>query len=231
MKILLVASVIETVQSTLNYLEKNWEKKGFAEYQKGEATIFILITGYAPVFMPYALLQFHEIKNIDTAIYGGLAAAETRVLDVGQTVNVGRDIFGDIGIQESDGKLYDMFDLKYHEKNKFPFFKGELFNEDIINPLKHQVVKGISLNTIPGTYESIEALNQKYHAEIITTNGAAFAYTCKMLDIKYYQMRTIYRHLELTTIRNREKDFAIENLNIELLKLIDHLSYQKKSNL
>lgn len=228
MKILLVASSIEDIQPTLDYIDKNWEKVSFSEYAKKDTRIFPMITGYASIFMPYALSKFSKIEEIDYVILAGLAASTTRIVEIGQTVNVGRDIFGDVGIEEADGKFSDMFDLKLHDRTRFPFFKGEIFNEEIINPLKHHVVKSISVNRIPGSFAQIEELNKKYHAEIVTTNGAAFAYTCRMLDVDYLQMRTIFRYLEPSTIRDREKDFAVEKLNIELLKLIDHLSFTTK---
>lgn len=187
-----------------------------------------MITGYAPTFVPYAISKFNGIKEIDYVIQAGLCAGTTRIVEIGQTVNVGRDIFGDIGIDGSDGKFQDMFDLNLHDKNRFPFFKGEIFNEEIINPLKQRVVKAISVNKIPGTFEGIEEINKKYHAEILVTDGAAMAYSCKMLDVDYLQIRTVYRYLEPTTIIDREKEFAIEELNKEVLKLLDHLSFTKK---
>lgn len=229
MRILLVASSTENIAPTLDHLEKSWERLSFSEYKKGSITIFPLVVGYAAIFMPYALAKFSDIETIDYVVYAGLAAGTTRIVEIGQTVNVGRDILGDVGIEESDKVFKDIFDLKIHDRTRFPFFKGEIFNEDIINPLKQRVVKNISVNTIPGTFESIEALNKKYHAEIVTTNGAAFAYSCKMLDVKYLQIRTIYRYLEPTTIRNREREFAVRNLNLETLSLIEELSYLKSS--
>lgn len=227
MRILLVASSTENIAPSLDHLEKTWERVNFSEYQSGKTTIFPMVAGYASIFMPYALAKFNEIETIDYVVYAGLAAGTTRIVEIGQTVNVGRDILGDVGIEESDKEFKDLFDLKIHDRTRFPFFKGEIFNEDIINPLKQRVVKNISVNTIPGTFETIEALNKKYHAEIVTTNGAAFAYACKMLDAKYLQIRTIYRYLEPTTIRNREREFAVRNLNIEILSLIEELSYLK----
>jgi hypothetical protein len=227
MRILLVASSTENIAPTLDHLEKTWERVTFSEYRKGNMTVYPLVVGYASIFMPYALAKFSEIETIDYVVYAGLAAGTTRIVEIGQTVNVGRDIMGDVGIEESDKEFKDIFDLKIHDRTRFPFFKGEIFNEDIINPLKQRVVKNISVNTIPGTFESIEALNKKYHAEIVTTNGAAFAYACKMLDVKYLQLRTIYWYLEPSTIRNREREFAIRNLNIEVLNLLQELSYLK----
>lgn len=227
MRILLVSSSTENITPTLEHLEKNWERISFSEYSNGKAHVFPLVVGYASVFMPYALAKFSNIGNIDYVVYAGLAAGTTRIVEIGQTVNVGRDILGDVGIEESDASFKDLFDLNIHDRTRFPFFKGEIFNEDIINPLKHRVVKNISVNCIPGTFESIEALNKKYHAEIVTTNGAAFAYTCKMLDVDYLQLRTIYRYLEPSTIRNREKEFAIRNLNISIMELIEELTYMK----
>ena len=174
MKILLVASSTEEIQATLDFLDQNWEKISFSEYANKETRIFPLVTGYASIFMPYALAKFSDIKNIDFVVLAGLAASTTRIVELGETVNVGRDIFGDIGIEESNGEFEDMFDLKLHDKTRFPFFKGEIFNEEIINPLKQKVVKAISVNRIPGTFEAIEALNKKYHAEIVSTNGSCF---------------------------------------------------------
>jgi hypothetical protein len=228
MKILLVSSTTETIQETLDKLDKSWEKISFSEYGKENARVFPLVSGYGPTFLTYALSRFKGIENIDYVIYAGIAAATTRILELGQTVNVGRDIFADMGIEESDGTFNDMFDLKFHPLIKYPFFKGEIFNEDIINPTKLRVVKSISVNKIPGTYEGIEELEKKYHADIISTNGAAFAYACRMLDVKYFQIRSVYRYLEPTTIRDREKEYALKNLNSQIWKLIDHLSYEKK---
>lgn len=228
MKILLVASSSLEIQPFLDHLEKEWERVSFSEYKRGEVHIYPLVAGHMPVFMTYAICKFANIKDIDRVILAGLGVATTRIFEIGQTVNVGRDIFGDVGIEESDGSFKDVFDIKMQDPNMYPFFKGQIFNEDIVNPLKYHVAKSITVNKFPGTFENIEAINKKYHAELITSNGGAFSYTCKMLDVKYLQIRTVYRYLEPSTIPNRDMDLAVNNLNAELIKLIDVLPHMKK---
>lgn len=229
MKVLLVASTTAEIKPFLDHMDKTWEKVSFTEYKKNNMTVFPLVTGNTQFFMTYAMCKFPGIEHIDKAINVGLAVSTTRILDIGETVNVGRDIFGDIGMEESDGNFLDMFDLKYLDSNRYPFFKAELFNEDITNPLKHRVVKSLSVNTFPGTFESIEKLNKKYHAEIVSTNGAAFAYTCRMLDVKYLQYRTIQRYLEPNTHPERDQDLAILELNKEIIKILEEIRFENRN--
>lgn len=229
MKILLVADSQEELRPIIAKMDQSWEKVNPNEYKSEDLSVQFLIGGHTQFQMIFNLCNFKEIATFDRVINIGLAAGNTRILDIGQTVNIGRDIFGDIGLEESDGNFKDLFDLKLADSAKLPFFRAEIFNEDIINPLKYNVVKSISLNTIPGTFENIERLNKKYHADTISRTGAAFAFSCKMLNIKYLQLRTVYRYLEPSSYPYREKEMAIIKLGEDVFKFLDHISFEKKN--
>jgi futalosine hydrolase len=143
-------------------------------------------------------------------------------LDLGQIVNVHTELFGDFGKEESDGTLTDIHDLKLIDPNLHPFRKGKLINDKIINPLKYKVVNGMSMNKLLGATDSIEKMNYKYHADVESFEGIAYAYSCIMQQVSFMQIRVVSQFVEPMAGDSGDLELAIDNLNEALIRLVNH---------
>lgn len=222
MKILVVAPAQIEIAPLLSYLDKQFERINFFEYRRAEVQIFPFITGYGMMQSAYALGKLDTVKHMDFVLCTGLCAAVTRVLDLGQVVNVHTEIFGDFGKEEADGKLTDIHDLQLIDPNLHPFRKGKLINENLINPLKYKVVNGMSMNKLLGSMESIELMNYKYHADIESFEGIAYAYACIMQQVPFIQIRAVSQFVEPMASDSSDLELAIDNLNEALIRLINY---------
>ena len=102
-----------------------------ASYFKQKDTIDVLLTG---VGMPIAL--YHLQKKITENRYNlviqvGLAGAFTTKFELGETVFVNQDTFGDLGIEEKE-RFTPIFETDLFNKNEFPFENGWLVNKNKI---------------------------------------------------------------------------------------------------
>lgn len=222
MNILVVAPAQIEIAPFLSYLDKQFERISYFEYRRNELSIFPFITGYGMMQSAYSLGKLEIIKDMDFALCGGLCAAVTRVLDLGQVVNIQSEIFGDFGVEDHDGSWVDMHELKLIEPNIHPFRKGKIINEHLINPLKYKVVNGMSVNKLYGSTESIERMNYKYHADIETFEGIAYAYACVMQHLEFIQIRAVSQFVEPMAVDSADLDLAIDNLNEGLIRLINY---------
>jgi futalosine hydrolase len=222
MKILIVAPAQIEIAPFLSYLDKQFERKSFFEYERKDMHLFPFITGYGMMQSAYALGKLEIIKDMDFVICAGLCATVTRVLDLGQVVNVHTEIFGDFGREEHDGTLTDIHDLQLIDPNLYPFRKAKLTNEQLINPLKYKVVNGMTVNKILGSTESIERMNYKYHADIESFEGLAYAYACMMQHMPFMHIRAISQFVEPMASDSGDLDLAIDNLNEALIRFINY---------
>lgn len=222
MKLLLLASTEEEIGPTLSYLEENWEKKSFFEYKYGSVSVYPLISGMGGIFSALSIARYPEISEIDYIINPGLGAGVSRTLDLGRVYLLEEERFGDIGLEETDGSFNDLHDLKWQDPNKYPFLKGKLYPKTLINPTFLPTSSGITVNKIPGTSNNIDAFTKKYHSDIITMDGAAIMYTCRMLDIEIISYRVISRYVEPWQINVQKLGDHIDQLHIRTKDILEH---------
>lgn len=221
MKILLVSATSFEIAPLLSYLDTHAQKISFFEYVYEGNTIFPLVTGVGMVLTAFNMARFKESRAIDLAINLGIAGAFDHRLQNGQVVEVAKDRFGDIGVEESDGSFTDVHELELLSGDKFPFSDGWIHNKKGISTLPQ--VSSITVNKVHGTHSSIEAITDKYNAQIESMEGAAFFYAAKALDIDAAQIRAISNKVEARNKDSWEIDRAIKNLNDWTIEYLTNL--------
>lgn len=194
-----------------------------ASYFKQKDTIDVLLTG---VGMPIAL--YHLQKKITENRYNlviqvGLAGAFTTKFELGETVFVNQDTFGDLGIEEKE-LFTPIFETDLFNKNEFPFENGWLVNKNkILQQSTLEVVKAVTINKVTDKGSIKQQLIDSFNPDIETMEGAALHYVCLHQNIPFIQLRAISNYVGERDKTKWKIDLAISNLHNELIKLLKQL--------
>lgn len=226
-KLLITSATSFELVPLMQFLDAVGEKKSFFEYSYNGISIFPLETGVGPTFTAFALSRFSNIKDIDFAINIGIAGAFNRDFHIGDTFQIDRDCFGDLGVEEADSSFTDVFDLELMNPNSFPFATKWMIN-DTKKKIKSQLATAscLTVNCVAGTDVTIDQRIKKYGADLESMEGAAFAYACKMMQVDYLQLRSVSNYVEVRNKDNWNIDLAIKNVNSELINLLKSNSLQ-----
>ncbi|MBV6440126.1 MAG: futalosine hydrolase [Haliscomenobacteraceae bacterium CHB4] len=222
MQVLLVSATIFEVAPTLNWLEEHFEINEKGVFEKGGLSVFPLVTGVGTTATAFSLGQFLSQNQADLAINAGIAGAFDRNFRLGDVLNIATERFGDLGVEEADGRFTDLFELGLLEKNDPPFINGLLRNpvaeKAAFLPLAH----GLTVHKVHGSISSVTAIQAKYpDAQVESMEGAAFFHACLRSQIQFLEIRSISNYVEA---RNREKwnlPLAINNLNQTLIAMLE----------
>ena len=219
---LLVASATSfELAPLMEFLNQEGNKKSFFTYEYNGISIYPLVTGVGPTFTAFALSRFTDIKNIDYAINIGIAGAFNRDVNIGDTFQIDRDCFGDLGVEENDGQMTDVFDLELMKANDFPFSQKWMIN-DTKKKMESSLPSAscLTVNCVSGVESTILKRKEKYDADLESMEGAAFAYACKMMQMDYLQIRSVSNYVEVRNKKNWNIEQAIHHANKELIHLI-----------
>ena len=228
MNILLTAPTQFEIANTLDHIETIADHKSYLEYRVNGHSIFPLVTGVGAMNTAFSLARFPRIKGIQLAINAGLAGSfDTDDISVGAVVEVVRDRFDDLGAEDADGSMLDVFDLGLADKDAFPYVDGWIENKE--RPYRSDLpeVTGITVNKVNGTPLSIALMREKFDPDIETMECAGFLYACRQMDIKSVCMRSISNKVESRNKDNWEIPFALETLNKNLIKFIHVLTRER----
>lgn len=223
MKIAIVAATSFEIEPTLQHLGKHGKKASFFHFEYKDHYIYPLVTGVGALKTAFAMARFTESPNIDLAINAGIAGSYDRSMALGKVVQVKADRFGDIGVEEADGRFTDVYELGLEEKNMFPYTDGKIVNDSLKYTFDIDAVDAVTVNKVNGTQSSIDQITKKYAPQIESMEGAGFMYACKTMDIQHVQLRSISNYVEPRNKDGWKIELAIDNLNQSLIKLLDNI--------
>ena len=222
MDLLLIAATPFEVAPLLSFMQREFTTTDNGAYQHGHLTVYPLITGVGMVATAWHLgLAFGRNKP-GLALQAGIAGALDPQLQLGDVLHVVTERFGDLGVEEADGRLTDLFELDLMSGNASPFVDGRLVNTKAAENRFLPAVHGLTVNRVHGSVTSIAAMRSKYpDAQVESMEGAAFFYACQLAEVPFLEIRSISNYVEP---RNREAwdlPLAIENLNVVLQSLVE----------
>ncbi len=208
MQILLIAATEEEIQP---FTDNNSE-------------IDVLISGAGvPSTLYHLQKRMHQI-DYDFIIQAGIAGTFNNDIQLGQTVLVKQDSFGDLGMEEKE-IFTSIFETGLADKNEFPLKNGWLVNEnEILKTSSLSSVKAITVNKVSDSLLQKQQLIKQFGADIESMEGAALHYVCLQENIPFLQMRTVSNHVGERDKTKWKMKEAIHNLNTELFKLIKGLT-------
>jgi len=155
-----------------------------------------LVTGVGAINTTYALMKHLQVKKPDIIIMAGIAGAFDKSLSLGDVVAVKQEALADLGVQEKDG-YKDVFDLKLLAANEFPFKQKKLVNPFtvLMERTKLPPVGSVTVNQITTSKKTAELYQSKYKAKIENMEGAALHLVCMKENIRFVQIKSIYKYL------------------------------------
>lgn len=220
MNLLIVSATPFEIAPFRQYLGANFWAHHDAHFQKEELSVKTLVTGVGMTQTAFAMGQILAQHSFDLVVNVGVAGAFDRQLKLGDVVNVSSEIFGDLGVEEADGRFTDMHELGLIEPDQPPFRKGKLINPNVKGFDFLPQCKGLTVNKVHGAEASIEAVRKKYDVDVESMEGAAFFLACLSANVNFLELRSISNYVES---RNREAwnlSLAIENLNKVLIEMV-----------
>ncbi|MFA5814030.1 MAG: hypothetical protein WC865_00215 [Bacteroidales bacterium] len=165
-------------------------------YQKEDSGWKLLIAGIGTVPVIYNLTKHFAANRYEKVIHSGIAGSYFLPLQPGEVVQVIRDTFVDVGIDQPDEK---------------PFRNGWMdVPED--RSLKLEAVSGITVDLVTAGPERKARLADKFNPQIESMEGAAVFYVCKMEDIPVIQIRAISNYVGVRDRHSWKTEEAIEAL-------------------
>ena len=183
-----------------------------------------LITGVGcPAAIYHLTKRLHQI-DYDLVIQAGIAGSFKRSINLDDVVAVREDNFADLGISEKN-TFYTLFEKGFADENLFPFTKGWLRNDaELIDRLSLEKVKAVTVNAVTDNEEQINTLISKFDPQVETMEGAALHYICLQENIPFLQLRSISNYVGERDKTKWKMKEAVENLNVELMKIVDKLT-------
>jgi len=227
MKILVVAATSYEIAPLIQYMDEHAEKESFFEYKYRGHIVYPLVTGVGALMTAFAMARYSDINNVKVAINVGVAGSYKAHHQKGSVVEVVRDRFADLGVEEADGSFTDVFELGLNDKDRYPYQNGWIANDKIKYRSGLQKVNGLTVNKVHGSADSIAKIKALYPADVETMEGAGFMYASRIMDMAHHQLRAVSNMVEPRDKNNWEISLAIDNLNAELITFIDKIIEQE----
>ncbi len=191
---------------------------------EGRTMVDFLVPGPGIPTMIYYLSKLLVSSRYDLAVLAGICGSYQKCYRPGDVLRVGRDRFGDLGAGSPQGfltaeeiKLYppdQVWTAQWMEDHPGP---GDRYASRL-----HSVA-AVTVNTVSGTEEAIKQMNKRYSPDIESMEGAAFFYVCRLENLNFVQIRAVSNLVEPRNRANWEIEKAINNLAIEVKRLIDDI--------
>jgi len=221
MDILLVAATPFEVAPTLALLERDFQKHEDGSFEKNHIRVRPLITGVGMAATAWHLGRYFAQYRPDWALNAGIAGAFDRALNLGDVVQIATDCFGDLGVEEADGRFTDLFELGLVAPDEPPFQQRLLRNPMAEQSAFLPLVQGLTVNRVHGYAPSIEAVQKKYpDAQVETMESAAFFHACLMADVPFVAVRSISNYVESRNREAWELGMAIDRLNAVVVEML-----------
>ena len=189
------------------------------------SNVDILISGVGVPSTMYHLQKRVQQVDYDFVIQAGIAGTFSNDIDLGETVFVKQDTFGDLGAEEKR-TFTTFFKSGLINAHEFPFADGWLINNagGLLKNATLKWVKAVTINKVSDSFLQKIQLVDAYNPQIETMEGAALHYLCLQEDIPFIQIRSISNQVGERDKSKWKMKEAVENLNIELTSLINNLN-------
>lgn len=239
MKILIVSATHGEIAPLLAFLGLKSEKKQeigkrvdetrprlYIPYSFNGLSVDVLITGVGMALTAFWLGKTLSKSNrkgcnyYDLALNFGIAGCLDRNIEIGSVVNITEDSFADMGAE--DGKEFlSLVDLGLAAPEQFSFKNNFVMDNSVLNKLPK--VRGITVNTVHGTVQSINKVREIYNPSTESMEGAAFLLACLNEKIPCAQIRAVSNYVEKRNKMSWNIPLAVETLNKKAIGIINEL--------
>ncbi len=222
MNILLVAATPFEIAPTLRFLEEKFECSEEQVFSNKSLKINLLITGVGIPATVWALANALVAERPDWVLNAGVAGAfDTNQFPLGTVVNVVTERWGDLGAEDADGSLLDLFDLGLAERDATPYIYGVLHNPADAAAAFLPKAHGLTMQQVHGSAEAIRRVREKYpQVQVESMEGAAVFFACLQAGVPFAEVRAISNLVERRNRENWDLPLAIKQLNEVLVEML-----------
>lgn len=222
MKILVCAATDKEFQPLVESIFIQGKTSDLSAVQHGKHVLSFLITGVGSMETAVAISTYPDLKSFDFLLQLGIAGSYSNLYPIGSVVEVVDEQPGDMGAELADESFLDVYELGLADKNHFPFSLGKLQNTKTFSDLPK--VKGLTVNKVHGTQNSITNIILKYNPDIETMEGAGFFYAALLANKSFCQLRGISNKVEPRNRDNWNIPLALDNVTREVFLLLEKYS-------
>jgi len=218
MHILLVAATPFEIAPTIAWLESKFQQKTEGVFERGNLVVQTLVTGVGSTATAFHLGHCFAQNRPEWAINAGIGGAFNLNQNLGDVVQIVSERFGDLGVEEADGRFTDVAELGFMPQSLLVNPQAPIPNLSPCN--------GLTVNKVHGTETSIQKIRAKYpDVQVESMEGAAFFYACLLSGVPFVEIRSISNRVEP---RNRDAwdlPLAIRNLNEVLVGMLEVVTH------
>jgi futalosine hydrolase len=222
MNILIASATSTEITPLISYLELNYNRKSFSEFNKDQIHIDILVTGVGSMMTAFALARYSKVKNTQLLIHSGIAGAFDRKLQLAEVVEIISERWADFGAEDATGNFIDCFSLGLLEKDRFPYENTVIHNKCKALHSRLPKVNGVTVQTVSGLQTTIDRLTHTFHADVESMEGMGLFYACKIMDIPFISLKSISNYVEPRNRSNWKLEEAVSSLNQYLISILEH---------
>ena len=186
----------------------------------------VLITGVGVPATIYLLQKTIQQIQPDLIIQAGIAGTFSEKQHLGEVVLVKQDAFGDLGMEQKE-QFTPIFRSEFANKNEFPFSDGWLINPStLFTRTQLRSVKAITVNKVTDSILQKQQSIINFSPDIESMEGAALHFVALQQNIPFIQIRSISNWVGERDKSKWKIKEAISNLNNELKKIIDLITYE-----
>ena len=185
-------------------------------------TIDTLITGIGLTATTYSLTKYLSLRQPDLVLQAGIGGCFDKRIPLATVVAVKQEAIADESVIENK-TFKTLFDLKLVSRNRFPYKNGWLVNthsSSLQAKTKLRFVKGISINEMTTSKQTIEFYQDAFQPVTESMEGAALHFTCLMEKIPFLQLRAISNYVGEREKKKWKMQESVNNLNNELKRLL-----------
>jgi len=209
LKLLLVAATRFEIDQTVTRLES-------FQYDLKST---IIITGPGIFNTGFSLgKQFAVDAGYDLVIDAGICGSYSDALIPGACVSVIEDCLADFGAEDNESFLHASQLGFYTVNEKWITATALHLTKELPQ------VRGITVNTVSGNTQTIEARRRIFEPDIESMEGAAFFLACRAFMLPSIQIRSVSNKVEPRNRKNWNVPVAVESLNSTLEQLLNNLT-------
>lgn len=224
MKLLIISATSIEIKPLITRLGKGRAlQHHVTRYWYKQYAIDVLITGVGMV--PTAVFTSIVLGKYkyDAVFNVGICGSFNYAIPLGTVLNITSDCLPETGAEDGEHFL-SLIDLKLLDQDEFPFSGGKLINDSVfdsklINSL--HTVTGVTVNTVHGNANNIEAFLKRGHVDVESMEGAAFMFSCKLHKKRHIQIRSVSNYIEDRDVSKWDIQLAIQKVNQFILDLLN----------
>ena len=218
MHILLVAATPFEIAPTIAWLESKFQQKTEGVFERNNLVVQTLVTGVGSTATAFHLGRFLAQNRPDWVINAGIGGAFDSMFNLGEVVQITSERFGDLGVEEADGRFTDVAELGFMPQSLLTNPQPPIPNILSCN--------GLTVNKVHGTEASIQKIRAKYpDVQVESMEGAAFFYACLLSGVPFAEIRSISNRVEPRNRAAGDLPLAIRNLNEMLVGMLEGVTH------